>query len=118
MDARINTALRVAAVFLLPLSSAAQQYEVASIKPSAQGALTQTSAHMDSDPSLVRYSGLSLELYLQMAYRLKNYQIVAPEWMKSTRWDITAKLPAGATATQLPEIKQALLLERFQMKTH
>ena len=118
MDARINTALRVAAVFLLPLSSSAQQFEVASIKPSAQGAQTQTSAHMDSDPSLVRYSGLSLELYLQMAYRLKNYQIVAPEWMKSTRWDITAKLPAGATATQLPEIMQARLRERFQMKTH
>ncbi|HEY4085056.1 MAG TPA: TIGR03435 family protein [Bryobacteraceae bacterium] len=118
MDARINAALRVAAFFLLPLPSFAQQFEVASIKPSAQDAQTQTRAHIDSDPSMVRYSGLSLALYLQMAYRLKNYQIVAPEWMKSTRWDITAKLPAGATAAQVPEMMQALLLERFQMKTH
>ena len=46
---------------------------------------------------MVRYTGLSLKLYLGMAHGLKNYQISAPDWMASERWDITAKLPEAPT---------------------
>jgi len=38
--------------------------------------------------------------------------------MASDRWDITAKLPAGSDPKQIPEMLQALLRERFQMKMH
>lgn len=110
--------VRVMALLFLPLAAFSQQFEVASIRQSAQSAQAQTSARIESDRSMVRYSGLDLVLYLQMAYGLKNYQIVAPEWMKSTRWDIAAKLPEGATAARIPDMMRALLLDRFQMKTH
>jgi uncharacterized protein (TIGR03435 family) len=73
---------------------------------------------MNVDASMVRYSGLDMKLYLGMAWRLKNYQIVAPDWMTSTRWDIIAKLPQGSTSKQVPEMMQALLRDRFQMKMH
>ena len=95
-----------------------QEFEVAAIKPSAQTAQTQTSAGMHIDGSMVRYSALSLKLYLGMAYRLKNYQISAPDWMASERWDITAKLPDGSDTKQIPEMLQTLLRDRFQMKMH
>ena len=95
-----------------------QEFEVAAIKPSAQAAQTQTSAAMHIDGGMVRYSGLSLKLYLGMAYSLKSYQISAPDWMASDRWEITAKLPDGSDTKQIPEMLQALLRDRFQMKMH
>lgn len=67
---------------------------------------------------MARYSALSLKLYLQMAYSLKNYQISAPDWMTSERWDITAKLPDGSDRKQIPEMLQALLRDRFRIKMH
>ena len=53
-----------------------------------------------------------------MAYRLKNYQISAPDWMASERWDITAKLPDGSDPKQIPEMLQALLRDRFGIRMH
>lgn len=85
---------------------------------SAQSAQEQTGAGLHIDGAMVRYSALSLKLYLGMAYRLKNYQISAPDWMASERWDITAKLPEGSNPKQIPEMLQALLRDRFQMKMH
>jgi uncharacterized protein (TIGR03435 family) len=95
-----------------------QQFEVASIKPSAQSAQDQTSAGLHIDGSMVRYSALSLKLYVGMAYNLKNYQVSAPDWMASERWDVTAKLPDGSSPKQVPQMLQALLRDRFQMKMH
>src|SRR5713101_1006738 len=112
-------AIAAAALFLLPAFLIhAQEFEVASIKPSAQTAQTPTAAGLHIDGSMVRYSALSLKLYLGMAYGLKNYQISVPDWMASERWDITAKLPEGSSPKQVPEMLQALLRDRFQMKIH
>jgi uncharacterized protein (TIGR03435 family) len=105
-------------LFLLPLSVFAQEFEVASIRQSAQSVQTQTSAGLTVDGSMVRYTALDLKLYLGMAFRLKNYQIAAPDWMKSIRWDITARLPEGSNPAKIPEMMQTLLRDRFQMKMH
>src|SRR5436309_566768 len=94
----------VALFFLQALLAFGQEFEVASIKPSAQSAQAQTSAGLNIDGSMVRYSALSLTLYLGMAYGLKNYQISAPDWMASERWDIMAKLPEGSDPKQVPEM--------------
>ena len=111
--------IRTAALILLSsLSLLGQEFEVASIKPSAPGAPGQAIAGLHIDGAMVRCSALSLKLYLGMAYRLKNYEISAPDWMASDRWDITAKLPDGSDAKQIPEMLQALLRDRFQMKMH
>jgi uncharacterized protein (TIGR03435 family) len=111
--------IRNAALFLLPaLLICGQEFEVASIKPSTQSVQGQTGAGPHIDGSMARYSALSLKLYLGMAYSLKNYQISAPDWMASERWDITAKLPDGSDPKQIPEMLQALLRDRFQMKMH
>ena len=107
---------RTALVVLPSVLLFAQQFEVASIKPSAQSAQDQTSAGLHIDGSIVRYSALSLKLYLGMAYNLKNYQISAPDWMASDRWDITAKLPEGSSPKLVPQMLQALLRDRFQLK--
>jgi len=95
-----------------------QEFEVATIRPSVPDAQAQSTAGLHIDGSMVRYTGLSLKLYLGMAHRLKNYQISAPDWMASERWDITAKLPEGSDTKQIPEMLQTLLRDRFQLKMH
>ena len=97
--------------------AARPEFEVASIKPSAVGAINQVRAGVRVDGSQVSCTSLSLNDYLGIAYRVKNYQISAPDWMASQRFDINAKIPAGSAA-KLPEMLQALLEDRFQMKMH
>lgn len=113
------TAIRTAALILFPsFVIFGQEFEVASIKPSPPSAPGKASIGLHIDGAMVRYSSLSLTLYLGMAYNLKNYQISAPDWMASDRWDITAKLADGSDPKQIPDMLQALLRDRFQMKIH
>lgn len=110
---------RFAALLLLgPLLASAQEFEVATIKPSPPGAQGAASAGLHLDGAQATWTAIDLKLYLGMAYRLRNYQISAPDWMTSGRWDISAKLPTGADPKQIPEMIQVLLRDRFRMKMH
>ena len=94
------------------------EFEVASIRlsPPFNGAQVNAGVHVDG--ARISCTALSLKLYIQMAYGMKNYQIFGPDWLASERFDITATLPAGATREQVPNMMRALLGDRFQMKSH
>jgi len=96
------------------------EFEVASIKASAPPGTGPNRAvgGMHVDGAQVSWTFLSLNDYIDSAYRLRSYQISGPDWMASTRFDITAKLPDGATRKDIPEMLQRLLADRFQLKTH
>lgn len=64
----------------------------------------------------IRY--MSLYNLLVTAYRIKPHQLSGPEWMRSQRFDIEARMPAGVSKDRLPEMLQALLLERFNLSVH
>ena len=55
---------------------------------------------------------------LLRAYGIRNYQLTAPKWVDAERYDITAKIPPGATAEQFRAMLRNLLRERFQLKAH
>jgi uncharacterized protein (TIGR03435 family) len=56
---------------------------------------------------------------LRNAYAVQEFQIAGfPEWASQARFDIDAKLPAGAKATDWPLALQALLSERFKLVVH
>jgi len=108
---------------LLPLlacaSLSAAEFEVASIRPS--GPTTPTSlmnVGLHVDGAQLRCTAMSLNDYIGMAYKLKNYQISGPDWLKGERFDISAKIPEGASREQISEMLQALLASRFQLKSH
>src|SRR6185295_4279657 len=61
---------------------------------------------------------LSLADLIPIAFRVKPFQVSGPDWLNAQRFDILAKLPEGATKEQVPEMLQALLAERFQLKVH
>jgi uncharacterized protein (TIGR03435 family) len=92
-------------------------FEVASIRPSPDQP-EQANVGVRISGSQVRLSYLSLRDYVSSAYRIRNAQIVAPEWMSQIRFDIAGKLPDGASAEQVPEMLQALLADRFELKAH
>jgi uncharacterized protein (TIGR03435 family) len=55
---------------------------------------------------------------LTTAYNITTLQIVAPDWISNERYDLIAKVPAGATKEQVGVMWQNLLKERFGMMLH
>jgi uncharacterized protein (TIGR03435 family) len=49
---------------------------------------------------------------------MQTYQITAPDWLSTERYDIVAKVPEGATKEQVAVMWQNLLKERFGMVVH
>jgi uncharacterized protein (TIGR03435 family) len=87
-----------------------QTFEVASVKPSAGG-----KAMMKSDPGRIGYSNVTLKRVLMSAYDVKDYQISAPEWLSTARFDITATF---AEHTDVNAMLRDLLATRFKMTVH
>jgi uncharacterized protein (TIGR03435 family) len=94
------------------------QFEVASIKPSPPEEANRVRAGLHLDGSQVSCARFSLNDYIGMAYNVKRYQISSPDWMASEQFDITAKLPSADAAKDVPQMSQALLEDRFQLKMH
>lgn len=108
----------MAVVALGQTPPARPEFEVASIKPSASAGVDRVRVGVHIDGSQVSVAALSLKEYIAIAYRVKNYQVFGPDWISSERFDITAKLPTGGAAKDVPAMLQALLEDRFQMKMH
>ena len=98
-------------------NSARMEFEVATIRPSAQSPEAGVTAGVRIDGAQFRSAFLTLKDYLATAYRVKVYQISGPDWISSDRFDISATLPPGS-ANQIPEMIQHLLEDRFQIKMH
>jgi uncharacterized protein (TIGR03435 family) len=96
------------------------EFEVASIKASAPpgAGAGRVLGGMHIDGSQVNWTFLSLKDYIVSAYRVRIYQIDGPDWMGSERFDINAKLPAGGSAKDAPQMLQTLLADRFHLKIH
>jgi len=52
------------------------------------------------------------------AYDVQTFQISAPGWLSTARYDIAANVPAGATKEQVNAMWQNLLKERFGVALH
>jgi uncharacterized protein (TIGR03435 family) len=60
----------------------------------------------------------ALKDYIRIAYQVKDYQIVCPDWVGSERFDISAKIPDGVGRDKVPAMMLALLETRFGLKVH
>ncbi len=110
----------------------AQQFEVASIKPSdPNGRIMWHDMAGQAD-----YVGVTVKMLIMQAYHLRDFQLAGgPAWISSKRYDISAKPPAAgvdfpgdatkATDQQRDTFRQqrqamvrALLADRFKLKVH
>ena len=99
----------------------AQSFDAASVRPGAAantGRFTMTGGPGSSDPTFLRYMNIPLKRVLMVAYDVKFWQIAGPDWLNTLRFDITARLPEGATRDQSLSMLRNLLTERFQMTVH
>ena len=94
------------------------RFEVASVKPSGDQPPTPGTAGLRITDRQARFTFLSLKDYIGMAYGVRVYQIVAPEWIASARFEIIATIPDGQSAADLPSMMQTLLEDRFHLRMH
>ncbi|MBZ5675676.1 MAG: TIGR03435 family protein [Acidobacteriia bacterium] len=94
--------------------SAKPTFEVASIKPSDPNPENTVWIGMDANAGTVRYTNITLRDCIRAAYRVRDFQVEGPDWIRDARYEITAKLGVG-TQDQIPEMLQSLLEERFRL---
>ena len=109
----------------IALAQPTPAFEVAVIKPAtieglqaAQRAGQQPHAGVTVDNNRLDMGFQSLSDIIARAYAVIPAQLVGPDSLKTDRYDILAKLPAGANEDQVPQMLQALLAERFGLKIH
>lgn len=100
-------------------------FDVAAIRPAefpppfrAGGGSPQIRAGMQLDSGRLDWGLASLADMVQYAFGVKSYQVVGPDWMRGSRWNVLARLPEGASPNDAPQMMQTLLAERFQLKFH
>jgi uncharacterized protein (TIGR03435 family) len=69
-------------------------------------------------PGRVDWWSVSMTGFLMEAYDVKPFQISGPDWLGSTKFQLTATVPKGATKEQYRLMLQNLLAERFKIKVH
>jgi len=101
-------------------------FEVASVKLAASPGMVPMICLVPCSPgerltvegARVDLRYVSLSRLMLTAYRLKPYQLSGPDWMKTQRFDILAKIPEGVSKDMVPEMLQSLLIERFKLAIH
>lgn len=94
------------------------EFEVASIRPSNGTPEGQVQVGLHIDGAQVRLQFLTIRDYVAMAYRMNVSRISGPDALLNQRFDISATIPKGVETSQIPEMLQALLAARFQLKLH
>src|SRR5258706_3128147 len=85
-----GTGLLLAAVSVMAAQDSAParpEFEVASVKPNH----SEERFSVDTSPGKLTVRNVWLNVIIQMAYGVKEYQISGPAWLKSERYDIFAK---------------------------
>ncbi|HVY94914.1 MAG TPA: TIGR03435 family protein [Bryobacteraceae bacterium] len=110
-------------IFLLVGGTACAQvtFEAATIDP-VEMTLAQAIGGRSSvtiDDSFATFRGQSPVQLIQRAYGVLADQIInLPDSSRGVNFDIRAKIPAGVSKDQVPEMLQALLAERFKLVVH
>lgn len=90
-------------------------FEVASIKPLDPEIENSWFIPMEASGGMVRFKSITFLDCVRAAYRLRDFQVQGPEWIRDARYEITARVGSG-TMDQIPEMLQSLLVERFKLE--
>jgi uncharacterized protein (TIGR03435 family) len=64
------------------------------------------------------FENIDLASLITMAYNVPRYRLSAPDWLATTRFEISARIPPGATREQYRLMLQGLLADRFKLTLH
>jgi uncharacterized protein (TIGR03435 family) len=93
------------------------RFDAASVKPNRSGS---PNSYVGIPPGgTFSATNATLERLIPMAFRVLPFQVAgAPPWLGSERYDIVARPPADVPVERLPDMLQALLIDRFAMRAH
>src|SRR5690242_6147371 len=102
--------LLIALLFVLGIAVAQQKaakpsFEVAVVKPLDPN--TSPLVAMSADPNVIRYGNITLRDAIRGSYRVRDFQIVAPDWLSSARFYVEGKMPEGSSPDQAAEMLQS-----------
>jgi uncharacterized protein (TIGR03435 family) len=100
-----------------------KSFEVASVKrlPQPSASVRTGGGPGTSDPGRWWRSNVTLASLLVEAFRIEGHAIIGPDWLRSSaqpRYEIVAKVPAGANRDDIPLMLQKLIIERFGLRFH
>jgi len=97
-----------------------QEFEAASIKPSAPAPMGEMRIGIQMLPGgRISMNGVTVNILIQRCYGVRDFQIIGgPGWLRTERYDITAKPEGAATPDQVKLMTQALLADRFKLQFH
>lgn len=107
----------------LAQTAGSPEFEAVVIKPAAPQQMGRMMIRMGGgpgtqDPGHLNYTNISIKQIIQNAYGVRSFQISGPDYMDSQRFDITGKVPYGATKEQFKLMLQNMLATRFGLKLH
>jgi uncharacterized protein (TIGR03435 family) len=109
------------------LAAELPSFEAASVKhsdPAARslGSNVCTGGPGTSDPGMLHCTNSSLSLFILLAYDVKWYKLVSPDWVihggSESGYDVTAKIPPGTSKADYRLMLQHLLADRFGLVVH
>ena len=102
-----------------PVSGQSTAFEVVSIKPAPLDK-KDLQRHLGTriDSAMADFGGVSIMMLITRAYGLNSFQVLGAPELNTTRFNILAKLPAGSSTAQVPEMLKTLLRERFRLEEH
>jgi len=109
--------MRLALLLALAAQVAPATFEVASVKPHEPG---NPRAMMVADAS-GRFTavGIPAVMLIRTTYGLQDDQVVGgPDWLRTAKFDISAKAADGTPPTAMGPMLQALLADRFRLTSH
>jgi uncharacterized protein (TIGR03435 family) len=107
--------------------SSRAEFEVASVKPNKSGSQRSST---NTNNGLLRATNVTLRQLILQSFRMLDFQLGAPDWMSTERFDVEAKAesgaipPAGTPAENAvraeiqAKMLQSLLEDRFQLRSH
>jgi uncharacterized protein (TIGR03435 family) len=104
-----------ASLLVAATATAQPAFEVASVKANTSG---DRSSYSRSGKNSLALQNWSLQRIVLKAYDLKSYALSGPDWLSQLSFDIGAKTEEPVTEAGLRQMLQALLVERFGLKSH
>jgi len=111
--------IRLLVFCLAALAARAQSFEAASVKVSKPDVQRGSNGGPGSkDPLNYYFHSATLQDLIAIGYEVDYAQIVSKTPLDRDRYDVDAKLPAGASKADFRAMIRGLLAERFHFKAH
>lgn len=103
---------------LAPPRVTAQSFEVASVRPSGHEVGPDYNNQIAYSPGEFTGRNVTLRRLVAEGWHCQMNQVIGAPWLDHNEYDISARMPEGATHEQISMMLRALLSDRFRLKQH